>query len=674
MRLGAGSVFGFLQKSTIRQQRALCRARTHVLAVRESLGADSRKHIVNIAGSKYTHRPSTIGAHSRSQFSTDRDGDSGKEGKEDKDHIEDKEGSETGEPHDGTNKEDTEHMESAIPDPLSGRLAGSPSPQRIEMFRGIRAQDPERVWNAFNEVANTSEWDRLTEEEITQVIHVFNNQFSYERSKQALDRVKSIFYICIQRHYVFQKAWGYNEMLRLNISEGRRELAYKLKAGMESGKYGADVTVDVHTYAAFFNDPYISSRKELAQLIDLYDEMNSRNIKPDTRIQKALLLYARQFDEKRLLTTLLDSTSTEDIPYSSSTLAARSISARTKAYAYMHKPKLAQEELNKLLSYQIPKDTRHIPPIHVSGSDLGLVQIPLSHSRTRDAFFVYLRSAYEALIRTHLTRRNPHFARDTMDDMRRTSYLPPTLVIYELFIRFHAKRKDIRQLRELYEMMQQDGLRVSEHFYTKFITACMFTPKERLFEHLKGKAVKISQNAGERKGIDQDPAPANEPGVDGAEIRTGLDVKKAEVSEIALDKRAEEELDRLIFHPNECIQFFEDMLADYGVSASAIHDKGYIPNINITNSVMRAYLRRERYALALREFIRYCYHQKQLYPMSRPLDVERSPRTISVVFGMALEAARLHKDTKSEQRIYTTIREWGVRIPETRMRARNFKY
>ncbi|KAJ1668872.1 hypothetical protein EV178_000136 [Coemansia sp. RSA 1646] len=462
-------------------------------------------------------------------------------------------------------------------------------------------------------------------------------------------------------------------MIRLNIAEGRRELAYKLKSSMESGEYGPGVVVNIHTYASFFNDPYISSRKEIAQLIDLYDEMTRRNIKPDTRIQKALILFARKSGETQLLTTLLDSTSTDDIPHNFSSLAARVISARTKAFISINKPGLAHDELMKLVSYQIPKDTRHIPPEHVSSSDSGQVQIPLAYSRTRDAFFVYLRSAYEALIQLRLRRRNPHVARDLLEDMRRISYLPPTLAIYEQFVRYHAKRKGIRQLRELYEMMQQDGVKVTEHFYTKIITACMFTPKQRLLDHLKSKAVKISQDAQKEKSTYQYLGAATLLDIDGSEIGPGLNPKEPaapdgmELSEIALDERAEEELDRLIFYPNECILFFDDMLADYGVSPGAIHDKGYIPNINITNSVMRAYIRLERYALALREFVRYCYHQKQLYPMSRPLDVERNPRTIAFVFRMALGAAQMRKDAKHAQKIYTTMREWGVKIPERDM-------
>ncbi|KAJ2548597.1 hypothetical protein EV175_004768, partial [Coemansia sp. RSA 1933] len=524
----------------------------------------------------------------------------------------------TGDPPDDADTWDTTNeYEDGVSEDIPDYMHGSPTPRLVELFRGIRAADPDRVWDAFNDIANSGEWDQLAENEITQAIRVYNNQFSFERSSQALDRVKSIFSICSQRQFVFENTWSYNEMIRFHISEGRRDLAYKVKDRMESGQFGPNVVVDVHTYAPFFNDPYISSRKDIGQLVDLYDEMIFKRIKPDPRIEKALILHARKSGETQLLSKLLESTSTDGIPHRLGSLAARVISARTKAYTSMHKPRLAREELMKLLSYQIPKDTRPIPASYMKSSEPGQVNIPLSHSLTRDAFFIYLRSAYESLIRIRLVRRNPHVARELLDDMRRISYVPPSVAIYEQFIRYHAKRKDIHQLRGIYEMMQQDGVKVTEHFYTKFITSCMFKPKRRLLAFLTSKAIKISQEAADKlKGIENTcidstdgDSGADKAYIDNTDEDNGDDLEETDAqdgqnySEVVLDAKAQEELSRLAFHPNECIRFFEDMLDDYGVDVSVIQDRGYIPNVQITNSVMRAYIQLERYKLALREFV-----------------------------------------------------------------------
>ncbi|KAJ2515659.1 hypothetical protein GGI11_003696 [Coemansia sp. RSA 2049] len=192
---------------------------------------------------------------------------------------------------------------------------------------------------------------------------------------------------------------------------------------MDAGKYGPDVVADTDTYAAIFNDPFISTRREIAQLVELYKEMSDRGVKSDVRIDKALILFARKSEDYELLAKLLGSTSPDSIPRNHGSQAARVISARVKAYTAIHNPGLAYDELMKMSSYKIPNDTRHIPK-ELTGSDFG----------------------------------NVRMARDLLDDMRRTSYLPPTSKIYNQFIRFHAKRKNIRELRELYEMMREDGL------------------------------------------------------------------------------------------------------------------------------------------------------------------------------------------------------------------------
>ncbi|KAJ1728631.1 hypothetical protein LPJ72_005380 [Coemansia sp. Benny D160-2] len=456
---------------------------------------------------------------------------------------------------------------------------------------------------------------------------------------------------------------------------------------MDAGKYGPDVVADTDTYAAIFNDPFISTRREIAQLVELYKEMSDRGVKSDVRIDKALILFARKSEDYELLAKLLGSTSPDSIPRNHGSQAARVISARVKAYTAIHNPRLAYDELMKISSYKIPNDTRHIPK-ELTGSDFDNVRVPLQYNRTRDAYFLSLRSGYESLIRIRLLRKNPQMARDLLDDMRRTSYLPPTSKIYNQFIRFHAKRKNIHELRELYEMMREDGLKVTEHLYTKFMTSCMFTPKERLFNFLKKRVAdkySLKPDGGEKNetAIELDMAASHDlPEVDGRDLgasssggylgnsAAGLNGYEKSGSansnppDAELLAKMDKELDELIFNPGECIRFFRDMLTDYGVSPDAIQDRRYIPNASITNAVMRAYTQLRQYSLVLREFVRYCYHQKHLYPNSRPLEVEQYPRTMGYIFRMALGAARMLNDNKKSHRIYTTMREWDVRAFE----------
>ncbi|KAJ2685992.1 hypothetical protein GGH99_003607 [Coemansia sp. RSA 1285] len=414
---------------------------------------------------------------------------------------------------------------------------------------------------------------------------------------------------------------------------------------MDAGKYGPDVVADTDTYAAIFNDPFISTRREIAQLVELYKEMSDRGVKSDVRIDKALILFARKSEDYELLAKLLGSTSPDSIPRNHGSQAARVISARVKAYTAIHNPRLAYDELMKISSYKIPNDTRHIPK-ELTGSDFDNVRVPLQYNRTRDAYFLSLRSGYESLIRIRLLRKNPQMARDLLDDMRRTSYLPPTSKIYNQFIRFHAKRKNIRELRELYEMMREDGLE-SKTAIELGMAASHDLPE------VDGRDLGASSSGGY---LGNSAAGSN-----GYEKSGSANSNPPDAELLA---KMDKELDELIFNPGECIRFFRDMLTDYGVSPDAIQDRRYIPNASITNAVMRAYTQLRQYSLVLREFVRYCYHQKHLYPNSRPLEVEQYPRTMGYIFRMALGAARMLNDNKKSHRIYTTMREWDVRAFE----------
>ncbi|KAJ1990506.1 hypothetical protein GGI26_004708 [Coemansia sp. RSA 1358] len=559
---------------------------------------------------------------------------------------------------------DSKSQNSALPD--------FQNTNRAEMLKGIRILNTDMAWTGFDGILSSNGWSLLTEEDITRLLHLFNDQFSFERNEQALDRAKFIVNACEQNGMIFKLSWGYNEVIRLLIYQGHRDEAYKVKANLEAGRFGPDAIVNVHTYTAFFNDPYINSDRDIVRLTSLYDEMLSRNIEPDTRIKKAFLIRVRKAKKQRLLAALLESTNTKDIPYTFSTFAARIIGAKAKGLTSIFKPGLAYEELQKLFSYQIPRDTRQIPANYASVTREGEVDVPLQYSRTREAFFVYLRSAYESLIRIRLSRKQPKIARELLEDMRRNSYLPPTLKTYAWFFRYHSKRKDINQLREIYEIMLQDGVQPTEYFYTKIITACMFTPKRRLLKHFTNKAVQnhlkkqpdyesmlhldeyLESNASCSKSNSLNQQPISRSTI----LSPGL-------PDVPRDEILIEEINSLVYNPKECIRFFEDMLSEYGASGKPIYEKSYIPNIHITNAVMRAYLMLERPLIALREFSRYCYHQKQLYPTLRPVDVDLHRGTVAFVFKMALDAAKMRNDEIRAQKIYNIMLEWGVKLPNS---------
>ncbi|KAJ2459235.1 hypothetical protein GGF42_001592 [Coemansia sp. RSA 2424] len=524
------------------------------------------------------------------------------------------------------------------------------------MYKAIHRMDPNGVWLGFNGILKNKEWYKVTEYDVIRVLQTFNKQYTYDPSPEVLNRLKSVVEVTERQGLRLKTIWSYNELIRLHIAEGRRDLAYWMKQNIESGTYGPDVKLNVHTYAALFSDPSIDGLPDLIRLTNLYDEMLHRDIVPNTQVQKALIAAARKTSEYHLLTALLESTSLKDVAHTHSTLAARFAGTRGQAYIKLRKLSPALAEIHTLLSYQVIKDNRPIPDRQrAEDGPSGNIRIPFELGDTRQAFFTYLRSTYESLIRMHLIRRKGKFAWKLLDDLRRNCYLPPTLMLYTCFVRYYSKRKDIQRLREIYELMLQDGVSPNEHVYTKLITACMFTPGDRLLSVLaKRVADKHAAQLDDRDADVDEPRGRAAPGASG-------------LPAIPRDVLATEDVSSLVYYPSECVAFFEDMFLDYGVKLGDIRSRKLCPNVQTTNAVMRAYVALEKPALVLREFNRYCLNQRYLYPSNSPPDASSQQRhTLSLVFKMALEAAAMLGDRKASQRIYTDMLEWGLQHPASR--------
>ncbi|KAJ2061963.1 hypothetical protein GGI17_002731 [Coemansia sp. S146] len=529
--------------------------------------------------------------------------------------------------------------------------------QRYLMYKAIHRNDPNSVWLGFNGILNNKEWRKVTEYDIIRVLQILNKQYAYERSPEILNRLKTVVEVTERHGMRLKTIWGFNELIRLHLAEGRRDLAYWIKQNIESNTYGPDVKINVHTYAALFSDPSIDGLPDLIRLTNLYDEMINRNIAPNTQVQKSLIAAAQRTGEFHLLKALLESTSLESVSHSHSTLAARFAGTRGQGYIELRKLNPPLAEIYKLLSYPVIKDNRPIPERRTEDSPQGNIKIPFELSNTRQAFFIYLRSTYESQIRMHIIRREGKFAWKLLDDLRRNCYLPPTLMLYTWFVRYYSKRKDIRRLREIYELMVQDGVSPNEHVYTKLITACMFTPGDRLLSVLaKRVADKHASQLGD-SNVDVE--------VDGPPDK--ITRQGSGLPAIPKDVMATEDVNSLAYYPSECVAFFEDMFLDHGVKPSDIRNRKLCPNVQIANAVMRAYMALEKPAMALREFNRYCFNQRYLYPSNNPPDASSQQRhTLSLVFKMALEAAAMLGDRKSSQRIYTDMLEWGLQPPTSR--------
>ncbi|KAJ2852476.1 hypothetical protein J3B02_003468, partial [Coemansia erecta] len=372
--------------------------------------------------------------------------------------------------------------------------------QRYLMYKAIHRRDPEGVWKGFEGILKNNEWRKVTEYDIIRVMQVLNMQYAFERRQEILDRLRLVSDVCKNNGLALSTIWGLNEVIRFYIAEGRRAESYRIKQDIETGAYGPDVRVNVHTYAAMFSNPSANNLPDLIELTSLFDEMISRGISPNIHIEKSLIKAAQKVGEFRLLEEVLKNTEERDIYSTNVNIHARFSASRGQAYLALYLIRPALAELHRLLSMPIPRDKRPIPYRLLNNESSPEISLPLKLSQTREAYFVYLRSLYESIIRICIIRGQIKRARDLMDDLRTNCYLPPTQTAYSWFVRYYAKRKQIDKLVEIQHMMLQDGVPITEHIYTKFMTACMFSPKQRLVDTLIKTVSKPISNNGSADG------------------------------------------------------------------------------------------------------------------------------------------------------------------------------
>ncbi|KAJ1744896.1 hypothetical protein LPJ58_006447, partial [Coemansia sp. RSA 1591] len=208
---------------------------------------------------------------------------------------------------------------------------------------------------------HSPEWHRLTEDEITHIIRVFNNQFIFEHTEDALNRASIIIKLCNDREVKVATTAFYNECIRMNVYMNKRDAAYKIKEDMDAGVYGVDVRSDIYTYTSIFSDTNAKTSEDLAQLVEFYDEMLSRGIEPTELAKKPLIKLARNVGEHRLLKALLESPEAEKLTTLHAATAARMLSNRAQAFIAEYDVDGAKSQLEQLLMYHIPKDTRAVP-------------------------------------------------------------------------------------------------------------------------------------------------------------------------------------------------------------------------------------------------------------------------------------------------------------------------
>ncbi|KAJ2706881.1 peptidyl-tRNA hydrolase domain-containing protein 1 [Coemansia sp. IMI 203386] len=549
---------------------------------------------------------------------------------------------------------------------LSGMSGGDLPPpsspkntQRYLMYKAIHRRDPEGVWNGFEGILKNKEWRKVTEYDITRVMQTLNMQYAFERKPEILDRLRLVSDVCKSNGLVMSTIWGLNETIRFYIAEGRRAEAYRIKLDIESGAYGPDVRLNVHTYAALFSNPSASNLSDLIELTGLFDEMISKGISPNIHIEKGLIKAAQKVGEFRLLDEVLKNTEEKDgLSSTNVNLYARFSASRGQAYLALRSIRPALAELHRLLSMPIPRDKRPIPYALLNNESKVDISIPLKLGQTRDAYFVYLRSLYESIIRITVIRGQIKRARELLDDLRTNCYLPPTQTAYSWFVRYYAKRKHIDKLVEIQHLMLQDGVAISEHIYTKFMTACMFSPKQKLVETLVQDAKKQLNGTVDNSKVADTSVKTHVDAMAVPEDKTTP--AKSGLPTIPTSARRTKQIIDRIYFPKQCINFFDDMLIDLGVSAEDIDNTGYKPNVSITNAVMRAYLMLEAPENALREYRRLYIHQLVHYPSNATLDTQRHVRTMGMVFKMALEAAVILEDKLEHQRIQNTMIEYGI--------------
>ncbi|KAJ2846828.1 hypothetical protein IWW36_004162, partial [Coemansia brasiliensis] len=345
-------------------------------------------------------------------------------------------------------------------------------------------RQPETVWKLFVKLAEAPEWSEITDRDIVRVLRVFNNQFAFEHDMVALERVEYIINLCLERKLAINAVTFYNEWIRLHVSRKNYHEAYRIKQNILSGAYGPEIKPDIYTYAALFNDPFATTSQDMARLIRDYEEMLDQGIEPNELQVKPLIRLAIKAGEFKLLEELLDSASIRPMKGIHSNTEARLLSTKARGYIALFDLDGAKQQIEKLLLCHISQKSMPLPwsPGYESGTDE--IKVPLEHTQTREAFFIYVRSLYESIIRIHIIRRMIDEAYELMEEMRRTIYLPPTRMSYNWFIRYHSKRKQISKLHEVQDMMLQDGVAPDEYAYTKFINACMFQPKPRLLQKL----------------------------------------------------------------------------------------------------------------------------------------------------------------------------------------------
>ncbi|KAJ2425139.1 hypothetical protein GGF47_002635 [Coemansia sp. RSA 2524] len=499
---------------------------------------------------------------------------------------------------------------------------------------------------------HSPEWHRLTEDEITHIIRVFNNQFIFEHTEDALNRASIIIKLCNDREVKVATAAFYNECIRTNVYMNKRDAAYKIKEDMDAGVYGVDVRSDIYTYTSIFSDTNAKTSEDLARLVEFYDEMLSRGIEPTELAKKPLIKLARNVGEHRLLKALLESPETEKLTTLHAATAARMLSNRAQAFIAEYDVDSAKSQLEQLLMYHIPKDTRAVPfsPGYSVGS--ADIKIPLDFTRTREAFFIYTRSLYESIMRIYIIRRRANDAHELLDDMRRTIYLPPTRMAYNWFIRFHAKRKNIQKLHEMHDMMLQDGVMPDEYAYTKFITSCMYHPNPSRLQKLVDTATRRAYFGA--KDEEHEPTVGlDEP--EGVQS-SGLPDVPRHITELA-------NIHNIVYHPQACTRFYKSMFLEHEADIDDLRSEKCQPNAHIINSVMCAYTMLEKPVLVLREFQRFVRYQHRLSPHQRPPDLMKSIIPVAHIFKMALDAARVINNQWMARKILAQMDVWGVRLP-----------
>ncbi|KAJ2501244.1 hypothetical protein GGH96_002049 [Coemansia sp. RSA 1972] len=521
---------------------------------------------------------------------------------------------------------------------------------RQTLSKALLQNKAQQVWTLFRRITHSAEWHKLTEDELTHIIRVFNNQFIFEHTEDALSRAHIIIKLCDEREVKVATAAFYNECIRTNVYMNRRETAYEIKDNMDAGLYGPDIKSDICTYTSIFSDTNATTSEDLAQLVGLYDEMLSRGIEPTELVKKPLIKLARQVGEHRLLKALLESPNTKKLTKLHSATAARMLSNRAQAFIAQYDIDGAKSQLEQLLMYHIPKDSRPIPfsPGYASGS--SDIKVPLDFTQSREAFFIYTRSLYESIMRIYIIRRRANDARELLDDMRRTIYLPPTRMAYNWFIRFHAKRKNIQKLHELHDMMLQDGIMPDEYAHTKFITACMYHPNASRLQ-------KLVDTAERRAFLDSKDDEEHVPSTRDEDGQTsGLPDVPRHITELA-------NIHNIVYHPQACTRFYKSMFLEHEVDIDDLRSEKCQPNAHIINSVMCAYTMLEKPVLVLREFQRFVRHQHRRSPHQRPPDLMKSIVPVAHIFKMALGAARTINNEWMARKILAQMDMWEIRLP-----------